>query len=249
MYRDNRVSVVVPCYNEERGIEYILRHLPPSVDEVIVVDNGSTDATASVAAALGATVVREPVRGYGRAYKRGFASAGGDIVVTMDGDGTYPPQAIDLLLHILVAEEADFISARRWYSKSGEEKSKLRLLGNFILSSSIRLLFLKYIYDTQSGMWVFKRKLLSRLDPKSDGMAFSEEIKIEAFTDPSIRAIEIPIYYGRRIGKSKLRLWRDGFGNLLHILKKRLTLTRERSAAGERKALERGRPLRHNKHE
>ena len=221
MYEDNKISVVIPCYNEEKGIEYILKAMPESVDEVVVVDNNSTDGTASVAQSLGAVVVKEPIKGYGRAYKRGMSAASGDIIVTMDGDGTYPPHAIDLLLHVMAEEEADFISARRWYSKSGEKKSKLRLLGNFILSFTIRVLFMKYIYDTQSGMWVFKKDLLPRLNLTSDGMAFSEEIKIEVFRDPSIRAIEIPIYYGSRIGESKLEVWKDGFSNLLFVLKKR----------------------------
>lgn len=228
MYEKNKISVVIPCYNEEEGIEYMLKNMPGSVDEVIVVDNNSTDRTAPIAESLGAVVVEEPLKGYGRAYKRGMAAASGDIIVTMDGDGTYPPQAIDLLLHVLVAEDADFLSAQRWYSKSGEDKSKLRLLGNFILSFTIRLLFLKYIYDTQSGMWVFRRALLPRLNLTSDGMAFSEEIKIEAFMNPSIRAIEMPTYYGARIGESKLEVWKDGFSNFLFIFKKRFSMRRGR---------------------
>ena len=227
MYENNKISVVIPCYNEEEGIKKLLKDMPDSVDEVVVVDNNSTDNTAAVAKSLRAVVVKEPVKGYGRAYKRGLSTASGDIIVTMDGDCTYPPQAINLLLHVMLSENADFISARRWYSKIGEDKSTLRLLGNFILSATIRLLFMRYIYDTQSGMWVFKRNLLPRLDVTSNGMAFSEEIKIEAFTNPTIRAIEIPIYYGARLGQSKLNLWRDGFGNLLFIFKKRLSLRKK----------------------
>ncbi|MCX6357523.1 MAG: glycosyltransferase family 2 protein [Candidatus Aureabacteria bacterium] len=224
MYKGNKVSLVIPCYNEEEGIRYILAQRPPLVDEVVVVDNNSTDRTAEVARSGGAIVVNERERGYGRAYKRGLAAASGDIIVTMDGDGTYPPQAIELLLFVMTTEDADFISAMRWYSKSGEHKSKLRLLGNFILSATIRILFMRYIYDTQSGMWVFKRALLPRLEVRSDGMAFSEEIKIEAFTTRGVRAIEIPIYYGSRIGTSKLSLWKDGFVNLVFAFKKWLQI-------------------------
>jgi glycosyltransferase involved in cell wall biosynthesis len=224
MYEGHTVSVVIPCLNEEKGIAYLLGAMPQVVDEVVVVDNRSTDRTAETARRLGARVVFEPLRGYGRAYARGLAEAKGEIIVAMDGDGTYPPQAIVLLLYILLAEDVDFVSAMRWYSRTGERKSRLRLLGNFILSLAIRILFLRRIYDTQSGMWVFRRGVLARLRPSSTGMAFSEEIKIGAFTDPSIRAIEIPIYYGARIGTSKLSLWRDGFENLLFIVKKRFQM-------------------------
>ena len=84
MYKQLRITVVIPCLNEEQGIEKVLRRMPGFVDEVIVVDNNSTDATATVAASLGATVIREDVRGYGRSYKRGFATSTGDVIITLE---------------------------------------------------------------------------------------------------------------------------------------------------------------------
>ena len=122
MYRGKRISVVIPCHNEEQGIAAVLEQMPALVDEVVVVDNASTDRTAEVARTAGARVVYEARKGYGRAYKTGFAAARGDVVVTMDGDGTYPPDSIPLLLYVLVEERLDFISARRWRSQSGESK-------------------------------------------------------------------------------------------------------------------------------
>ena len=230
MYRGKSISVVIPCHNEEDGIRTVIAQMPPIVDEVLVVDNASTDRTAEVARALGARVVYEGRKGYGRAYKTGFAKARGDVIVTMDGDGTYPPDSIPLLLHVLIEEKIDFMSARRWRSRSGESKSPLRLLGNAILSSATMALFFRFIIDSQSGMWVFKREVLRRIDPRSDGMALSEELKILAFTHPELRCLEMPIYYGERIGESKLNLWRDGFTNLLFLVKMRLTLGRRRGA-------------------
>ena len=231
MYRGRRISVVIPCHNEEDGILAVLQQMPSIVDEVVVVDNASTDRTAEVARGAGARVVFEGRKGYGRAYKTGFASARGDVIVTMDGDGTYPPDSIPLLLHVLVEERVDFISARRWRSRSGESKSPIRLLGNAILSGTMMCLFFRFIIDSQSGMWVFRRDVLDRIEPTSDGMALSEELKILAFTHPGVRCLEMPIYYGERVGESKLNLWRDGFGNLLHLFKLRLTLGRRRRAA------------------
>ena len=78
MYKGQSITVIIPCLNEEQGVEQVLRAMPEFVDEVIVVDNASTDRTSVVAASLGAKVIREDVRGYGRAYKRGFAVAAHD---------------------------------------------------------------------------------------------------------------------------------------------------------------------------
>src|SRR5262249_58187870 len=83
----------------------------------------------------------------------------------------------------------------------------------------------------QSGMWIFRRDILQRIQPQSDGMALSQELKILAFTHPEIRCLEMPIYYGDRVGESKLNLWKDGFGNLIALGKLRLTLGRRRRAA------------------
>src|SRR5262245_16395811 len=163
MFRGKRSSVVIPCHNEEEGVRATIEQMPPIVDEVLVVDNASTDGTAAVAKELGARVIYEARKGYGRAYKTGFAHARGDIVVTMDGDGTYPPDSIGLLLHVLFEERIDFISARRWRLRSGESKSPIRLLGNAILSGTMMCLFFRSIIDSQSGMWVFRRDVLNKI--------------------------------------------------------------------------------------
>jgi dolichol-phosphate hexosyltransferase len=231
MFRGKRISVVIPCHNEEEGVRATIEQMPPIVDEVLVVDNASTDGTAAVATELGARVVYEARKGYGRAYKRGFAEARGDIIVTMDGDGTYPPDSIPLLLHVLLEERIDFMTARRWRSKNDKSKSPLRLLGNAVLSSATMVLFRRFLIDSQSGMWIFRRDILQRIRPESDGMALSQEVKILAFTHPEIRCLEMPIYYGERVGESKLNLWRDGFGNLVALAKLRLTLGRRRHPA------------------
>jgi hypothetical protein len=132
-----------------------------------------------------------------------------------------------LLLYVMCEENVDFITARRWYSKNGDTKSPIRLLGNAVLSGAMMMLYFKFIIDSQSGMWMFKKDILEDLDLTSNGMALSEEIKIEAFTHPGVRALEMPIYYGERIGESKLNIWRDGFYNLWFLLKKRFMLRKK----------------------
>ena len=231
MFRGKRISVVIPCYNEEEGIRGVIEQMPPIVDEILVVDNASTDRTAEVARDLGARVVHEGRKGYGRAYRTGFEKARGDIIVTMDGDCTYPPDSIPLLLHVLIEEKIDFMTARRWRSKNDKSKSALRLLGNAILSSATMILYRKFLIDSQSGMWIFRKDILQKMQPESDGMALSQELKILAFTHPDIVCLEMPIYYGDRVGESKLNLWKDGFGNLVHLFKLRMTLGSRRRRA------------------
>src|SRR5215467_12963850 len=114
MYKGQSITVIIPCLNEEQGVEKILRAMPDFVDEVVVVDNNSTDRTSEVAESLGAKVVREEVRGYGRAYKRGFACATGDIIITLDGDHSYPVDALSYLIEAFRHLDIDFLNASRF---------------------------------------------------------------------------------------------------------------------------------------
>lgn len=223
MYKDNKITVVIPCLNEEQGIEKVLRRMPEFVDEVIVVDNGSTDRTSDVATALGATVIREHVRGYGRSYKKGFSIAKGDIIVTLDGDHSYPPDAISYLLEAFFHLQADFLNASRFPVRDARAMSFKHKFGNLVLSLAMSLLFFRWVSDSQSGMWVFRRSILEAMKLESDGMAFSEEIKIEALVQPDVRFEEISILYSSRLGEIKLNPWRDGFHNLFFLVKKRFT--------------------------
>ena len=224
MYKGLTVSVVVPCYNEEHGIAITLSDMPDLVDEILVVDNNCIDRTAEVARGHGAKVVAQTVQGYGAAYKKGFECATGDVIVTMDGDGTYPRNFIPVLLDVLVDESLDFITCDRTGHKSEGSGTTLRVLGNWVLGIAQSLLFGHYVADSQSGMWVFRRTILPLLELTSDGMPLSEEIKIEAYANPKIRARELPIYYRARVGDSKLNIWKDGFRNLLFLFCKRWTM-------------------------
>lgn len=226
MYKSLTITVVIPCLNEEQGIESVLRAMPGFVDEVIVVDNGSTDRTAEVANSYGAKVIREDVRGYGRAYKRGFAVATGDVIVTLDGDHSYPPDAISYLLEAFLHLDADFLNASRFPVRDRRAMSFKHKFGNLVLSIAMSLLFFRFVRDSQSGMWVFRRSILERMSLESDGMAFSEEIKIEALLDPKTRFEELSIMYSSRLGEIKLNPWRDGIHNLLFLLRKRFARRR-----------------------
>jgi glycosyltransferase involved in cell wall biosynthesis len=196
--------------------------VPSFVDEVIVVDNGSTDHTAAIARQMGAQVVSELNRGYGRAYKSGFSRATGDIIVTLDGDHSYPVDALSYLLEAFMHCGVGFLSASRFPVLHDAAMNSKHKFGNRVLSIVMSLLFLRWVHDSQSGMWVFRRDVLSKMKLVSDGMAFSEEIKIEAITKREIGFREIFISYSQRIGERKLMPWRDGINNLLFLVRKRL---------------------------
>lgn len=223
MYKGLSITVIIPCLNEEQGIERVLTAMPEFVDEKIVVDNNSTDRTSQVAASLGATVIRETVRGYGSSYKRGFGHATGDLIVTLDGDHSYPVDAISYLLEAFLHLEVDFLNASRFPVRDKRAMTFKHKFGNLVLSLAMSLLFFRWVRDSQSGMWVFRRSILKDMRLVSDGMAFSEEIKIEALKNPRVRFGEISIQYSSRLGEVKLNPWRDGIQNLLFLVKKRFS--------------------------
>lgn len=228
MYKGQSITVVIPCLNEEQGIEQVLQSMPSFVDEVIVVDNGSTDRTSEVAQSYGAVVIREEVRGYGRSYRRGFANAKGDLIVTLDGDHSYPVDALSYLLEAFLHLDVDFLNASRFPVRDRRAMSFKHKFGNLVLSLALSALYLRWVRDSQSGMWVLRRSILKDMTLESDGMAFSEEIKIEALKRKSVRFQEISIQYSSRLGEVKLNPWRDGFYNLWFLVKKRFTPARKR---------------------
>ncbi len=222
MYKSRRITVVIPCLNEEEGIRGVLGDLPPFVDETIVVDNNSTDRTAETARALGAIVVTELNRGYGRAYKKGFSKATGDIIVTLDGDHSYPADALSYLLEAFFHCGVGFLSASRFPTLTKDSMTLKHRLGNRVLSLVMSLLYFRWVNDSQSGMWVFRRDALDLMNLTSDGMAFSEEIKIEAIRNQAVGFREMFINYSQRVGEIKLQPWRDGYRNIVFLFRKRM---------------------------
>jgi histidinol-phosphate phosphatase family protein len=222
-----QISVVIPALNEKDGIEKTVRAIPKFELEnmgytvqALVVDNNSNDGTGELARHAGAVVVHELVRGYGSAFKAGFANAAGDIIVTADADGTYPLEDIPRLVKILEDDNLDFVTTNRFGLMIDGAMSFRNKVGNAILSTTMAVLFQINVKDSQSGMWIFKKDLLKELVLTSN-TPLSQEIKIEAFHFAKCRWKEVLIKYKPRAGKVKLGGWKVGFGNLLHLFKKR----------------------------
>lgn len=221
MHRGLNISVVIPCYNEEDGLQHVITGLPGCVDEVVVVDNNSTDRTAEVAKSNGARVVFEKRKGYGAAYKSGLPAATGDVIITLDGDGTYPSEQIPELVDYLEDNGLDFVSAARFPLKNPKAMNLSNKFGNMVLTITMLLLYGFPIKDSQSGMWVIRSRTLPQLNLTSDGMPLSEEIKIEAIRAKDVAFAEYHVNYHPRVGEVKLEKWRDGFRNLTFLFKKR----------------------------
>lgn len=221
MIHGHTITVIIPCYNEEEGLEKVLISVPETVDKIIVVDNNSTDTTATIGENLGACVYRETQQGYGYAYKKGFGVADTDIIVTMDGDGTYPTHEIERLINILIQENMEFISACRFPLSNPKSMDIVSKFGNWVLTTVTKILFGTGIKDSQSGMWIFYRKVLDKIRLESNGMALSEEIKIECLKR-NIRFKEVHIPYYERYGKKKIKKFEDGIKNLVFLIKLKL---------------------------
>ena len=227
-----KISVLLPTINEEQGIgltldsinyQYFKEH---NWDiEIVIIDAGSKDNTQEIAKAKGAEIIEELRRGYGRAYKTGMSKVTGDIIVTGDADATYPFDKIHEYIQMLLDENLDFITTDRFASLLQGSMSVKHYFGNFMLAMSLRVLFLLRIRDSQSGMWIFRKDALKKIQPLddfNDGMPFSEEIKIEMFSAKNVRSKEIPSTLYARAGEVKLDSFRDGWKNLKFLFKKRI---------------------------
>lgn len=225
-----KLTVVIPALNEEKGIGPVLREIPIArlaemgyETEVMVIDNGSKDNTTHIARDHGATVIIQPIRGYGNAYKAGFANATGDIIATGDADLTYPFEDLPRIIQKMEDENLDFINTNRLKHINTEVMSRGHIFGNRLLTMITKILFGSPFVDSQSGMWVFKRYIWEHLNVKSSGMPFSQELKIEAYMK-GFKCAEVPVEYRMRAGKEKLNTVRDGVGNIMNLVTKRFLI-------------------------
>ncbi|NAZ85049.1 glycosyltransferase family 2 protein [Kineococcus indalonis] len=227
------LSIVIPALNESQNLPRLMAGIPIAElalagwdAEVVVVDNASTDGTGDVARSLGARVVEQPVRGYGNAYFKGLSSATGDVLVTGDADLTYPFDALPELLAAMDSEDLEFITTDRLSPANRAAMKPSHTVANHFLSTLNKVLFGCPFRDSQSGMWVLRREVWEGLDVRSGGMAFSQEIKNEAYFR-GFSCKEIPIEYRARGGQVKLNAFRDGVGNVAQLFEHRWRLFRD----------------------
>jgi len=218
------VSVVMPCLNEEAAIGPCIEKIRRTFDqagidgEIVVCDNGSTDASVAIAEGMGARVVRQPLRGYGHAYHKGFASARGRYLVMGDADDTYDFTMIPQFLAALQSGEHQFVTGSRYLGGGDAEITALhRYFGNPALTRILNLLFGTRYTDVYCGFRAFSRDTYDAIRPVSPGMEFNLELAINAGL-AGLRVKEIPIVLAPRKGESKLRTFRDGWRSLRMML-------------------------------
>lgn len=218
------VSVVMPCLNEEETVgvcvEKALAWLGSRglYGEVIVVDNGSTDASALLAAEAGARVIHEDRRGYGAALRAGFREAQGEWIVMGDCDDTYDFMCLDDLLEPL-SQGFDLVVGNRFSGQMspGAMTWSHRYIGTPVLSFLLRLFTGTSLGDSQCGLRAFTREALDRLDLRTDGMELASEMILKA-ARRSFKTCEVSISYGERRGETKLDTVRDGWRHLRFLM-------------------------------
>ncbi|WP_456321290.1 glycosyltransferase family 2 protein [Palaeococcus sp. (in: euryarchaeotes)] len=199
MLNGYRITVIIPAYNEVGRIGNVLSKIPDFVDEVIVVDDGSTDNTYEVAKSYGVNAIRlERNQGKGAAMRAGIEKSEGDIIVFMDADGQHRPEEIIKLVKPIVNGEADFvIGARR--IKAQEKRPLYRRLSNIITTRLLRLKLGTYVYDTQSGFRAIRREFMPEIETKR--YEVETEMLIKAVRKGArVKEVPVSMIYGVETG-------------------------------------------------
>ncbi len=203
-----KVAIVIPALNEEAAIQQLLAELPRDFAQwIIVVDNGSVDATASIARKAGAIVANEPMRGYGRACLKGFKTArnlGAEILIFMDGDGSDDPADLSIMLKPIIEDGADLVIGSRVtrLAERGAIPAQARL-GNWLVSRMISTLYGVRLHDIGSFR-VVRRSLLESIDMHEMTFGWPVEMLVKT-ARARYRILELPIHYRKRShGRSKV---------------------------------------------
>jgi len=220
--------VIIPAYNEEKTIGEVLEKTLQVMEqlakpyEVIVVDDGSTDRTRTEASKYKVTLLtNRKNRGKGYALRKGFKHAKGQIIITLDSDGSHDPKEIPKLIEPLY-NGIDIATGSRFINNK-EVTTKLNKLGNKIINAIIMTLTGKYITDSQTGFRAIKRKVLQKLNLKAQGYEIETEITVKGLKN-GFKYVEIPINCKKRTdGCSKLRILQDGIKILKTILIAKIT--------------------------
>lgn len=218
-----KITVIIPCYNEEITIKSVIddfkEHLPEA--KIVVYDNNSTDKTSQIAKECGVVLKKEFRQGKGNVIRSAFREIDSDIYIMVDGDNTYPAKHAKELLEPILNDEADIVIGDRHstgaYAK--ENKRSLHGFGNNLVKTLINKLFSSDLKDIMSGYRVMNRRFVKNIPVTSDGFEIETEMTLHTL-DKKFRIKEIPIEYRDRPegSFSKLNTLKDGFRVLKTIL-------------------------------
>jgi glycosyltransferase involved in cell wall biosynthesis len=201
------ISVIIAALNEEAAIANVIKAVPKNLtDEIVVVDNGSKDRTTEIAIATGARVVKEPIAGYGRAFRAGLRSISPDceIVVLLDGDGSDYPEMMDRLVTPIIEGKADFVIGSR--TRGNREAGSMnfhQVIAGYVIGFMLRILY--GVPSTDMGPFrAIRRDTLDRLGLREETYGWPLEMQMRA-ARARVRTLEVPVDYRRRTGgRSKI---------------------------------------------
>lgn len=209
-----RIAVLIACYNEEPTVAQVVNQfhaeLPAAV--IYVFDNNSSDRTAEEARRAGAIVFSERRQGKGYVVQAMFRLIDADFYVMVDGDGTYPPDAVHRLLAPVVSDEADMVIGSRLHLDSQSQFRQLNRLGNRLVRALLNFIFRVRLTDILSGYRVFNRRFVKSLPLFGGGFEIETELTIKA-VQRGYRVLETPVDLSQRPAgsHSKIQFMRDGF--------------------------------------
>lgn len=218
MYKETKIAVLIPAYNEALRITRVLQSVPDYIDRIIVVNDGSTDATADVIrGAIDSRCIfidRKENKGYGatviEAYEAALENTDADILVTIDGDGQMDPSYIPKLADPIIAGECHYVKGNRFFSSDSFEKMpKIRIFGNVVLTFLTKVSTGYWsIFDPENGFAALSRTAAEQLDWRkvSPDFSYMQSMLLElALARVCVRNVNIPAIYGQELSSIKLR--------------------------------------------
>ena len=202
------IKVIIPAYNEEESIGKVIREIPDIVDEIIVVNNNSTDHTDIIAKKAGATVLNEPRKGYGYACLKGMDYLANqeikpEIVVFLDGDFSDYPEELVNIVKPIIEEDIDFvIGARVKYLREDHSMTPQQIFGNW-LATRLMLWFYGVKFTDLGPFRAIRFSPLLELDMQDKTFGWTVEMQLKA-AKHKLRCVEVPVRYRKRIGFSKI---------------------------------------------
>jgi glycosyltransferase involved in cell wall biosynthesis len=217
---EQRVAVLVPCFNEEATIAKVIADFRAALPEatIYVYDNNSTDRTVEIARAAGALVRREMRQGKGNVVRRMFADVDADIYVLVDGDATYDATSVRAMISRLLEDRLDTVIAARVPKEAGAYRPGHQA-GNRLLTRFFAVTFKATFTDVLSGYRVFSRRFVKSFPVLSSGFEIETELSAHAVElDLAVGEVPTPYYARPKGSASKLSTWRDGLRILATIV-------------------------------
>jgi glycosyltransferase involved in cell wall biosynthesis len=207
------VSVVIPTLNEAGNILEVVTTIHKDLaypKEIIVVDGNSIDGTKEIVKDLNfCRLIVEPRRGYGLALMTGMKNAKGNIIVMVDGDGTYEVRHINRMIAKMVEKDADMVLATRMYDPN-KAMGLMNFIGNKVITFVYDFFYSQFLSDTQSGFRAISHEAIDKVELNEGDMAYATEMLIQ-FAKEGYVMLEIPTTYkARKYGKPKLRRFKSG---------------------------------------